>query len=95
MPSIIVETRVEHRLGFGKVGQRDKNTKRQKIKEKCLFGLGWLPQLIMAPCICRVGWSCPSSTHQIYLCKYKLDQICLNWFDRCELVQEFANFQIP
>jgi hypothetical protein len=32
-----MEMREEQRLGFGKVGQRDKNMKRQKIKEKCLF----------------------------------------------------------
>jgi hypothetical protein len=31
------------------------------------------PQSAVAPCIYRVGRSCPSRTHQIYLWKFKLD----------------------
>jgi hypothetical protein len=72
-PQMTIETKEELRLGFGKVGQRDKSTKRQKIKENYLFRLGWLPQSAVAPCIYRVWKSCPSRTHQIYLYKFKSD----------------------
>jgi hypothetical protein len=50
------------------------------------------PQLAVTPCIYRMGRSCPSRTHQIYLWKFKLDQICSNRPDWCESVQNSRNF---
>jgi hypothetical protein len=53
------------------------------------------PQSIMAPYIYRVGRSCPSRTRQIYLWKFKSDQICLYRSDRGKSVHKSGNFQIP
>jgi hypothetical protein len=39
-------------------------------------------QSVVAPCIYRVGRFCSSRTHQIYLCKFKSDQICSYQSDR-------------
>jgi hypothetical protein len=47
----------------------------------CFDWVGF-PQSAMAPCIYRVGRSCPSRTYQIYLWKFKSDQICSYQFDR-------------
>jgi hypothetical protein len=64
-PRIVVEMKEEQRLEFGKVGQRDKSMKRQK-KNIC-FNCDDCSQSAVAPCIYRVGRSCPIKTHQIYL----------------------------
>jgi hypothetical protein len=55
MPSIRLDEGVIE-IRVGKVGQRDKNMKRQKIKEKYFFCFDWdCPQSVVALHIYRVG----------------------------------------
>jgi hypothetical protein len=46
--------------------------------EEVLVCFDWIgsPQSTVTPCIYRVGMSWPSRTRQIYLWKFKSDQIC-------------------
>jgi hypothetical protein len=87
-PSITAGMKEEHqirvRTEFGiEIGRTRVEKDRIGVGE-VLVCFDWVgcPQSAVTPCIYRVGRSCPSGTHQIYLWKFKSDQICLDRSDR-------------
>jgi hypothetical protein len=86
-PSITTGTKEEQqirvRTEFGL--ERDKTREGERIRVgEVLVCFNWVgcPSSAVAPCIYRVGRSCPNRTHQIYRWKFISDQICSYRSDR-------------
>jgi hypothetical protein len=90
-PSITAGTKEEQQIRvmteFG-IERGRTRVEEEVIRVEVLICFNWFgcPQSTVTPCIYRVVRSCPSRSCQIYLWKFKSDQICSYRSDRCESI---------